>query len=184
VPVIEQIAKCLSPRGNHVRQVAYGGGWDLLELVAVYVAEELRSLRVGNAPLLLVNGGIDVAVATKIASNPSLSKKGRGTSKTPSLRSHNGDVRFRIMQRSTGENIGKLLRLSQKAVIEKCSITRSLRLELRPVLTCMTSGTQGNQVQVVIRALLATQLLVVHLQVLFAITELAPPAIAPQYLFS
>ena len=48
----------------------------------------------------------------------------------------------------------------------------------------MAAGAQGNQIQVVIRALLAAQLLVVDLQVLSGTTDLASPAIAPQYLFS
>jgi hypothetical protein len=48
----------------------------------------------------------------------------------------------------------------------------------------MAAGAQGNQVQVVIRALPATQLLVVDLQVLSGTTDLALPAIAAQYLFS
>ena len=52
------------------------------------------------------------------------------------------------------------------------------------MLTCMTSSTQGNQIQVVIRALLAAQLLVVHLQVLFATTDLASPSIAAQHVFA
>ena len=48
----------------------------------------------------------------------------------------------------------------------------------------MAVGAQGNQVRIVIRALLAAQLLVVDLQVLSGTTDLASPAIAPQYLFS
>jgi hypothetical protein len=48
----------------------------------------------------------------------------------------------------------------------------------------VTPGTQGNQVRVVIVALLAAELLVVDLQVLPGATDLALPAIATQYLFS
>ena len=48
----------------------------------------------------------------------------------------------------------------------------------------MAAGAQGNQVQIVIRALLAAQLLVVDLQVLSGAADLASPAIAAQYLFS
>jgi hypothetical protein len=48
----------------------------------------------------------------------------------------------------------------------------------------MAPGVQGNQVRVVIIALLAAQLLVVDLQVLSGTTDLASPAIAAQNLFS
>jgi len=48
----------------------------------------------------------------------------------------------------------------------------------------VASGAQGNQVQVVIRALLTTQVLVVDLQVFSGTTDLTLPAIAAQYLFS
>jgi hypothetical protein len=47
----------------------------------------------------------------------------------------------------------------------------------------MASGTQGDQVQVVIRALLAAQLLVMDLQVFPGTTYLTLPAITPQNLF-
>jgi len=43
---------------------------------------------------------------------------------------------------------------------------------------------QGDEVQIVVVALLAPQLLVVDMQILPGTTELASPAIAPQYLFS
>ena len=48
----------------------------------------------------------------------------------------------------------------------------------------MAAGAQGDQVRIVIRALLAAQLLVMDLQVLSGTTDLALPAIAAQYLFS
>ena len=59
----------------------------------------------------------------------------------------------------------------------KCRLSRAMQ-------PFMAGGAQGNQVQIVIRALLAAQLLVVDLQVLSGTTDLASPAIAPQYLFS
>ena len=52
------------------------------------------------------------------------------------------------------------------------------------MLSFVTAGTQGNQVRVVIIALLAAELLVVDLQVLSGATDLALPAIATQYLCS
>jgi hypothetical protein len=42
----------------------------------------------------------------------------------------------------------------------------------------VAAGAQGNEVQIVIRALLTAQLLVVDLQVLFGTTDLALPAIS------
>ena len=45
-------------------------------------------------------------------------------------------------------------------------------------------GTQGYQIQIVIVALLAAKLFVMDLKVLSGATDLACPAIAPQYLFS
>jgi hypothetical protein len=48
----------------------------------------------------------------------------------------------------------------------------------------VAAGAQGNQVQIVIRALLAAPLLVMGLQVLSGTTDLALPAIAAQDLFS
>jgi hypothetical protein len=51
--------------------------------------------------------------------------------------------------------------------------TRALR-----VLTLVTADTQSNQIEAVIRALLAAQLLVVNLEVLSGTTDLASPAIA------
>jgi len=48
----------------------------------------------------------------------------------------------------------------------------------------MAAGAQADQVRVVIRAVLAAQLLVVDLQVLSGTTELALPAIAAQHLFA
>jgi len=48
----------------------------------------------------------------------------------------------------------------------------------------MAAGAKCNQVQVVVAALLAPMLLVVDMQVLSGATDLACPAIAPQYLFS
>ena len=47
----------------------------------------------------------------------------------------------------------------------------------------VAAGAEGNQVQIVIRALLAAPLLVMDLQVLSGTTDLALPAIATQYLF-
>ena len=58
------------------------------------------------------------------------------------------------------------------------------RFSTLPVQAFMAAGAQGNQVQIVIRALLAAQLLVVDLQVLSGTTDLASPAIAAQHLFS
>ena len=55
---------------------------------------------------------------------------------------------------------------------------------MRPVLFFVTPGAQGDQVRVVIVALLAAELLVVDLQVLPGTADLASPAIATQYLFS
>ncbi len=55
---------------------------------------------------------------------------------------------------------------------------------MRPVESFMAAGAQGDQVRIVIRALLAAQLLVMDLQVLSGTTDLALPAIAAQYLFS
>ena len=52
------------------------------------------------------------------------------------------------------------------------------------MLTFVTAGAQGNQVRVVIVALLAAELLVVELQALPGTTDLALPAIATQYLLS
>jgi hypothetical protein len=48
----------------------------------------------------------------------------------------------------------------------------------------MAAAAQGNQVQFVIRTLLAAKLLVVDLQVLSGAADLALPAIAAQYLFT
>ena len=48
----------------------------------------------------------------------------------------------------------------------------------------MAAGTQGDQVQIVIRALLTAQLFVVDLQVLSGTADLTSPAIAAQNLFS
>ena len=48
----------------------------------------------------------------------------------------------------------------------------------------MAPGTQGNQIQFIIGAVLAAQLLVVDLQVLSGTTDLALPTISPQYLVS
>ena len=48
----------------------------------------------------------------------------------------------------------------------------------------MATGAQGDQIRVVIGALLAAQLLVVDLQVLSGTTDLASPTIPTQYLFS
>ncbi len=48
----------------------------------------------------------------------------------------------------------------------------------------MAVDAQGDQIRIVIRALLAAQLLVMDLQVSPGTTELASPAIALQYLFS
>ena len=45
----------------------------------------------------------------------------------------------------------------------------------------MAAGAQGNEVQVVVVALLAAVLLVVDMQILPGTTNLACPAIAPQY---
>jgi len=55
---------------------------------------------------------------------------------------------------------------------------------MRPMLPFVTAGAQGDQVRVVIVALLAAELLVVDLQVLPGTTGLASPALATQYLFS
>jgi hypothetical protein len=49
---------------------------------------------------------------------------------------------------------------------------------MRPVQLFMAAGAQGNQVQIVIRALLTAQLLVVHLQVLSGTADLTLPAIS------
>ena len=73
--------------------------------------------------------------------------------------------------------------------VTSCSLskkdTRHSRADFRlSVLTLMTVSAQGNQVQIVVVALLAAQFLVVDLQVLPGTTDLASPAIAPQYLFS
>ena len=48
----------------------------------------------------------------------------------------------------------------------------------------MADGAKGDQIRVVIVALLAAQLLVVDMKVLFGTTDLASPAIALQHLFS
>jgi hypothetical protein len=48
----------------------------------------------------------------------------------------------------------------------------------------MAVDAQGNQIQIVISALLAAQLLVVDMQVLSGTTDLASPTIAAQYLLS
>jgi hypothetical protein len=47
----------------------------------------------------------------------------------------------------------------------------------------VTVSAQGDEVQIVVVALSAPQLLVVDLQILPGTTELASPVIAPQYLF-
>ena len=49
---------------------------------------------------------------------------------------------------------------------------------MRPVQPFMAAGAQGNQVQIVIRALLTAQLLVVNLQVLSGTAVLTLPAIS------
>lgn len=48
----------------------------------------------------------------------------------------------------------------------------------------VTVGAQGNQVQVVIMALLAAKLFVMNLKVLHGTTDLASPTIAAENLFS
>ena len=48
----------------------------------------------------------------------------------------------------------------------------------------MANGAQGNQIQIVIRALLAAKLFVMNLKVLSGTTNLALPAIPAQYLLS
>lgn len=58
------------------------------------------------------------------------------------------------------------------------------RLSTRLVQSFMAVDAQGDQIRVVIRALLATQLLVMDLHVLSGTTDLASPAIATQNLFS
>ena len=55
---------------------------------------------------------------------------------------------------------------------------------MRPVQGLMTGGAQGNQVRVVVVALLAAELFVVDVQILSGATDLASPAIATQHLFS
>jgi hypothetical protein len=57
-------------------------------------------------------------------------------------------------------------------------------LSTRPVQPFMAPGAQCNQIQIVIRALLAAQLLMVDLQVLRGATDLAFPAVAAQYFSS
>lgn len=64
---------------------------------------------------------------------------------------------------------------------EQESTTRAVSL---PVQLFMAGGAKGNQIEIVIRALLAAKLLVMNLQVLPGTTDLALPAIATQYLFS
>jgi hypothetical protein len=48
----------------------------------------------------------------------------------------------------------------------------------------MATGTQSDQIQIVIRTLLTSQSLVVDLHVLHGTTDLASPAVAEAYLFS
>jgi heptaprenylglyceryl phosphate synthase len=48
----------------------------------------------------------------------------------------------------------------------------------------VASGAQSDQVQIVVVALLASQFLVVYLEISSGTTDLASPAIAPQYLIS
>lgn len=64
-----------------------------------------------------------------------------------------------------------------------CARTRA-DWSMRPVLTCAPAVTKGNQVRVVIVALLAAELLVVDLQILPGATDLALPPITTQYLLS
>jgi hypothetical protein len=52
------------------------------------------------------------------------------------------------------------------------------------VQSFMTVSTQGDEVQIVVVALLAPRLLVVDMQISPGTTNLASPVIAPQYLFS
>jgi hypothetical protein len=47
------------------------------------------------------------------------------------------------------------------------------------MLTFVATVTQGNQIEIVIPALLATHLFVAHLQILPRTTDLASPAVTP-----
>ena len=62
--------------------------------------------------------------------------------------------------------------LASELVFLKC------RLSTRAVQTFMTGGAYGNQIQIVIRALLTAQLLVMDLQILSGATDLGSPSVA------
>jgi hypothetical protein len=68
-------------------------------------------------------------------------------------------------------------------VPQLCTRTRA-DLSTRPVLTLVTPGAQGNQVRVVVVALLAAELLVVNLEIQPAAAVLTSPAIASEHLLS
>ena len=72
------------------------------------------------------------------------------------------------MESATVEQIQNLL-------FGEDSTTRAFSL---PVQLFMAGGAKGNQIEIVIRALLAAKLLVMDLQVLPGTTDLALPAIA------
>jgi hypothetical protein len=57
-------------------------------------------------------------------------------------------------------------------------LSRRERVSSPSMQPFVAAGAQGNEVQIVIRALLTAQLLVVDLQVLFGTTDLALPAIS------
>ncbi len=62
VAVVEEIAKRRTARGNDIRQAAPCCGRNFLKLSAIEIAEQLRSLRPGCAPVALVHRGVNVAI--------------------------------------------------------------------------------------------------------------------------
>ena len=62
VPIIKEIAKRRTPARDYIRQTASRGGRNFLEFGAIEIAEKLRPLRPGGAPILQVHLRIDVSI--------------------------------------------------------------------------------------------------------------------------
>src|SRR6185437_3693158 len=62
VPIIGEVAKRRTPACDDVSQTASRGGWNFLEFGAIEIAEKLRPLRPGGAPILQVHLRIDVSI--------------------------------------------------------------------------------------------------------------------------
>ena len=63
--VIKEIAKRGAAAGDDIGQPASGGGRDFLEFGTIEIAEKLRPLRPGGAPILQVHFRIDVSIDDK-----------------------------------------------------------------------------------------------------------------------